>query len=83
MNAALPPWSEDYYIADKKARGSLTATLRAYADSDMNILKTAKSLGVHPNTVYARVQKISDITGLNALNFHALTELLLAADCRP
>ena len=47
----------------------------------MNVLKTAKALGIHPNTIYARLQKIDDITGRNALSYHALTELLLAAEC--
>lgn len=83
VHPALPPWSDEFYQADKKARGSLTATLRAYADANMNLLQTAKCLDVHPNTIYARMQKISDITGMNALNYHALSELLLAGDCRP
>ena len=47
----------------------------------MNVLKTAKALAIHPNTIYARMQKINDITGRNALNYHALTEMLLAAEC--
>jgi len=47
----------------------------------MNVLKTAKALGIHPNTIYARMQKINDITGRNALGYHALTELLLATEC--
>ena len=68
--------------ADSKARGSLTATLRAYADADMNVLKTAHRLSVHPNTVYSRLQKVTDATGLDARSFHELTELLIVADCR-
>lgn len=83
VHSALPPWSDEFYLADEKARGSLTATLQAYADANMNLLQAAKRLNVHPNTIYARVQKITDITGMNALNYHALSELLLAADCRP
>ena len=47
----------------------------------MNALKTAKSLSLHPNTIYARMQKIADITGRNPLAYNALTELLLATDC--
>jgi sugar diacid utilization regulator len=59
----------------------LIKTLEAYADADMNVLRTAKALAIHPNTIYARLQKINDITGRNALNYHALTEMLLAAEC--
>jgi sugar diacid utilization regulator len=64
-----------------KSRGALTATLRAYADADMNVLKTAEALALHPNTIYARMQKINDLTLRNPLSFHALTELLLVTDC--
>jgi sugar diacid utilization regulator len=81
VRAALPEWLEPFQAADKKAHGSLTATLRAYANADMNVLKTAEALSMHPNTIYARMQKINDITARNPLSYHALTELLLATDC--
>lgn len=82
VQSALPAWIDGFLAADRRARGKLLATLRAYADADLNVLQTAKRLSVHPNTVYARLQKISDETGLDAAGYHALTELLLAADCR-
>nr|TFG51195.1 MAG: hypothetical protein E4H34_06580 [Hyphomicrobiales bacterium] len=78
----LPDWTTKFFQADEKARGALVTTLRAYANADMNILKTAETLLVHPNTIYSRMQKIFDITGLEARSYHALTELLLIADCR-
>ena len=80
--SAIPAWLNDFVQADNKARGALLATLRSYADNDMNVLQTAKTLSRHPNTIYARMQKIEDITGKNALGYHALTELLLAATPR-
>jgi hypothetical protein len=73
-----PPWAERLVADDR--RGVLAATLRAYADCNMNAQKTALALGIHPNTVYSRMQKIEDVTGMNALQFHALSELLLALD---
>jgi sugar diacid utilization regulator len=82
MQTALPVWLDDFIHADAKAQGKLSATLRAYADADMNVLKAAKLLSVHPNTIYARAQRISDITGRNPLSYHALTEMLLATECR-
>lgn len=82
VQSALPPWTDDFLQADAKARGGLVKTLRAYADADMNVLKAARSLDVHPNTIYTRLQRIADITGLDGQRYHALTELLLAADCR-
>lgn len=48
----------------------------------MNVLKAAQSLGVHPNTVYARLQRIFDISGLQARSFDALSDLLIVCDCR-
>ena len=82
MQSTLPAWLDDFARADAKARGKLSATLRAYADADMNVLQAAKRLSVHPNTIYARAQRITDITGRNPLSYHALTEMLLATDCR-
>ncbi len=81
VRPALPAWIDGFLTADKKSRGALGDTLRAYADNDMNALKTAKALSLHPNTVYARMQRINDITGRNPLTYNALTELLLATDC--
>ena len=81
LESSLPPWLDDFIRANKKSRGALLETLNAYADADMNVLKTAKALGIHPNTIYARLQRIHDITGRNALAYHALTELLLATEC--
>ena len=80
IQSVLPAWLKDLQAADQKARGSLTKTLRAYANANMNALQTAKQLSVHPNTIYSRMQRITDITGKNALGYHDLTELLLAID---
>ncbi len=81
IQSSLPPWLDEFTKANKKSRGALIETLKAYADADMNVLKTAKALGIHPNTIYARIQKINDITGRNAFSYHPLAELLLAAEC--
>ena len=77
----LPAWTNEFYDADDNARGALVATLRAYASVDMNIVQAAQALGVHPNTVYARLQRIFDISGLQARSFNALTDLLIVCDC--
>jgi hypothetical protein len=77
----LPAWAGEFYDADDNARGSLIATLRAYASVDMNVLQAAQALGVHPNTVYARLQRILDISGLQPRSFSALTDLLIVCDC--
>lgn len=78
---ALPEWLVHFAKANQKSRGALLDTLNAYADTNMNALQTAKRLSVHANTVYARMQRIAEITGKNALGYHELTELLLVIDC--
>lgn len=82
IRTALPAWVDDFLAADATAKGAFSATLRAYADADMNVLKAAARLAVHPNTIYSRFNRIADVTGLNALGYYPLTELLLAVDCR-
>jgi hypothetical protein len=82
VQPALPAWSDDLARADAAANGALVATLRAYAAADMNVLGAAKALAVHANTVYGRLQRVEEITGHDARGYAALTELLLAMDCR-
>jgi hypothetical protein len=78
----LPAWAQPLYDADDRSRGALVTTLRCYAASDMNLLRTARALNVHPNTLYARMDRIATITGLEPRAFGALNELLTVADCR-
>jgi hypothetical protein len=73
FHRVLPAWSNRFFQIDHKQGGALVATLRAYANAEL--------LSLHPNTIYARLQKVLDITGLDAKNFHSLNELLIVADC--
>ena len=82
VQSALPAWLDDFVRADQRARGALSATLRAYADCNMNALRASRALSVHANTIYSRMQRIERITGRNPLEYHPLTEMLLALDCR-
>ena len=82
LQRLLPTWAADFYRADEALGGTLTATLRAYADADMNVLKAALRLDVHPNTIYARMNRIHDVTGLNVRAYYALTDLLTVIDAR-
>lgn len=81
IQSALPSWLDGFTAADRKSRGSLSATLRAYGDANMNALQTAKNLSIHANTVYARMQRIHELTGKNPLHYNDLTDMLLAIDC--
>lgn len=79
FSRVLPDWAQDFYDADTRSRGRLTTTLRAYAENNMNLLKTARQLGIHANTVYARFDRILALTGRDARGFDALNELLIVA----
>jgi len=81
MQQVLPPWANEFFRLDDKLAGGLIATVRAYANADMNVLKAANALSVHPNTIYSRFQKLLDSTGLDARSYHTLTELLIVVDC--
>jgi hypothetical protein len=81
LRSTSPRWAGAFFDADAKAQGSLTRTLRAIADADLNVQKAARLLGKHPNTVYARIERIRALTGLDGQRYHDLTELLLMSDC--
>ena len=81
MRSAAPAWVAPLLAADAKAGGNLVRTLSALADADLNVQKAGRRLEVHPNTVYARLQRIRDVTGLDGQRHHDLVELLLAAEC--
>jgi sugar diacid utilization regulator len=66
--------------ADAKQRGVLVQTLRAYAKADLSISAAARALTVHPNTLYARFEKIHSLTGVNTQHYHELEDVLLALD---
>lgn len=81
VQSAPKPWVQSLVAADHESDGSLVATLRAMADADMNVQLAGRRLGKHANTVYARLERIKAITGLDGQRYGDLTELLLAADC--
>ena len=77
---ALPRWQQSWLDSERRAKGALSDTLRAYADANMNALQAARALGAHPNTLYARIDRIQSITGLDPRCFHDLVDLLLMID---
>jgi sugar diacid utilization regulator len=81
VQAAPPSWVAALLSADAKADGALIETLRAVGNADLNVQKAARILGRHPNTIYARIERVKNLTGLDGQCYRDLTELLLAADC--
>jgi sugar diacid utilization regulator len=64
--------------ADARQAGALGATLRAYADCDLNVARAAERLVVHPNTVHYRLRRVADLSGRDPRRFAELVELLTA-----
>ena len=81
VRSAAPAWAFALIEADQKAEGALAATLKALADADLNVQKAGRRLRVHANTVYARLERIKDATGLDGRRHHDLVELMLALEC--
>jgi len=56
----------------------MAATLRAYADCDMNVARAAERLVVHPNTVHYRLRRVAEASGRDPRRFGDLLDLLMA-----
>ena len=52
------------------------ATVRAFADADLNVGRAATALDVHPNTVRYRLGRIATATGHDPRTFSGLVELV-------
>jgi sugar diacid utilization regulator len=65
-------------LVEQDRSGALAATLRAYADCDLNVRRTAERLIVHPNTVHHRLRRIHELTGRDPRRFAELAELTAA-----
>jgi hypothetical protein len=58
--------------------GTLVPTLRAYAECDLNVARTAERLGVHANTVHYRLRRVHELSGRDPRRFADLVELTAA-----
>lgn len=68
----IPEWTQELN------EGDLARTVRAFADASLNIKQAARRLGVHPNTVYFRLNRIRQRTGVDARTFTGASLLLTA-----
>jgi PucR C-terminal helix-turn-helix domain/GGDEF-like domain len=74
----IPVGAASLADADRRTGGALAGTLRAYADCDLNVARTADRLGVHANTVHYRLRRVQDLSGRDPRRFAELVELLTA-----
>ena len=67
------------FLDEDRARGGvLTATIRAFADADLNMRLAAERLQIHPNTAQYRLRRIEERTGRSPRRFADLFDLLVA-----
>ena len=52
-------------VYDMENKSRLEETLSAFCENGLDLAKTADALGQHVNTIRYRLQRISDLTGLN------------------
>ena len=68
---------------DRRQGGLLIETLMQYEAACLSVSETAAALHVHPNTVYYRLARLSELTGVDVRNFTQLVQLLLAVKLLP
>jgi DNA-binding PucR family transcriptional regulator len=61
---------------DRRHDGVLVDTLTAYVDADLNVVRAAQRLGVHPNTVHYRLGRIGQLAGINPRRVADLVDVL-------
>lgn len=67
------------FLADDLAgAGTYAESLQAFVDHDLNAREAARSLHVHVNTMYYRLERIADRTGCDLRRVDQLMELVLA-----
>jgi len=65
---------------DSGRGGPLSATVRAFADADLNLRLAAERLHIHPNTALYRLRRVQELTGRNPRRFADLLDLLVAVE---
>ncbi|MFI1168914.1 PucR family transcriptional regulator [Streptomyces sp. NPDC020801] len=67
---------------DRRRGDTLAATIRAFAEADLNLRLAAERLRVHHNTAHYRLRRIEERTGRNPRRIADLLELLVALAIR-
>lgn len=84
----IPQWASRFMDVDSGKSGELTRTISQFADCNFNVKRTARLLDLHTNTVYFRLNRIRELTGIDPRSYSGLSLLLttvrmLNAGARP
>ncbi|MGH3458655.1 PucR family transcriptional regulator [Aeromicrobium sp.] len=74
----IRPQVRSFLVEDLAGDGVYSESLRAYVEHDLNAKEAAKSLHVHVNTMYYRLDRIATRTGCDLRKVDQVIELLLA-----
>ncbi|GAA2893696.1 MULTISPECIES: PucR family transcriptional regulator [Streptomyces] len=69
-------------VEDRRRGDTLAATIRAFAEADLNLRLAADRLRIHHNTAHYRLRRIEERTGRNPRRIADLLELLVALAIR-
>jgi len=72
----IPPWAGRLADADTGKSGELSRTILQFADCNFNVKRTARRLDLHTNTVYFRLNRIRELTGIDPRSYSGLSLLL-------
>lgn len=74
----IRPRVRAFLAEDLAGDGIYAASLEAFIDHDLNAREAARALHVHVNTMYYRLERISERTGCDLRRVDQMIELLLA-----
>jgi sugar diacid utilization regulator len=74
----IAPEIERFVAEDRARGGTLTRTLIAYADADLNAKAAAEALLIHVNTAHHRLGRIAERTGCDLRRLSDVIDLLIA-----
>ena len=61
---------------DARHHGLLARTFGVYVDCNLNVVRAANQLGLHPNTIRSRLAKVERLTGLDTRRVIDVMELV-------
>jgi sugar diacid utilization regulator len=72
----IPDWADRFMAVDSERAGELSRTISQFADCNFNVKRTARRLDLHTNTVYFRLNRIRELTGIDPRSYSGLSLLL-------
>jgi hypothetical protein len=74
----IPEWAQRLHAAEDGQSRELSRTIRAFADCNFNVKRTARVLRVHTNTVYFRLNRMKKLAGLDPRTYAGASTILAA-----